>query len=111
MKTITYDGRIYYGTEELALAFIGGTWKIPVLLALKHGKLRYGDLRNSIPRISDKMLYSELRDLEKKGMVTRESHREKPPRVDYSLTPLGERSLQVIDELTAFGEHLLQTIG
>jgi DNA-binding HxlR family transcriptional regulator len=111
MKDFIYDGRIYYSRVELAMAFIGGTWKIPVLLALSSGNLRYRDLRNAIPHISDKMLHTELRDLEKKGMVTRESFREKPPRVDYGLTPLGRSSLDTIAALDAFGEHLAGQFG
>ncbi len=43
------------------------------------------------------MLYSQLRDLEKKGMIERKLYKEKPPRVDYYLTPLGKRSIKVID--------------
>ena len=61
-----YKGRVYYNPIELAMAFIGGTWKMPILLALRKGALRYGDLKKAIPQITDKMLYSELRDLEKK---------------------------------------------
>ena len=107
MKDFTYNGRIYYSPVELTMAFIGGTWKMPILLALRKGKLRYGELKNNIPHITDKMLYSQLRELEKKGMIERKIYKEKPPRVDYYLTPLGKRSIKVIDTLHKFGEHLI----
>jgi DNA-binding HxlR family transcriptional regulator len=47
--------------------------------------------------------------LEKKGMIDREIYKEKPPRVDYYLTPLGKRSIKVIDTLSKFGEYLIIT--
>jgi DNA-binding HxlR family transcriptional regulator len=107
MKDFTYNGRIYYSPVELAMAFIGGTWKMPILLALRKGKLRYGELKSNIPHITDKMLYSQLRELEKKGMIERKVYKEKPPRVDYYVTSLGKRSMKVIDALNTFGEHLM----
>ncbi len=111
MKDFTYNGRIYYSPVELTMAFIGGTWKMPILLVLRKGKLRYGELKNNIPHITDKMLYSQLRELEKKGMIERKVYKEKPPRVDYFLTPLGKRSIKVIDTLNKFGEHLMVVNG
>ena len=84
---------------------------MPILLALRKRALRYGDLKNAIPQITDKMLYSDLRDLEKKGMITRTIYREKPPRVDYALTALGKRSIKVIDRLNDFGEYLMHIEG
>ena len=111
MKDFIYNGRIYYSPVELAMAFIGGTWKMPILLALRKGKLRYGELKSNIPHITDKMLYSQLRELEKKGMIERKLYKEKPPRVDYFLTPLGKRSIKVIDTLNKFGEHLMIVNG
>ena len=111
MANFIYKGRVYYNPIELAMAFIGGTWKMPILLALRKRALRYGDLKNAIPQITDKMLYSELRDLEKKGMITRTIYREKPPRVDYALTALGKRSIKVIDRLNDFGEYLMHIEG
>jgi DNA-binding HxlR family transcriptional regulator len=107
----TYNGRIYYSPVELTMAFIGGTWKMPILLALRKRKLRYGELKNNISHITDKMLYSQLRELEKKGMIERKIYKEKPPRVDYYLTPLSKRSIKVIDALTRFGEHLMDAHG
>jgi DNA-binding HxlR family transcriptional regulator len=111
MKDFNYNGRIYYSPVELTMAFIGGTWKMPILLALRKRKLRYGELKNNISHITDKMLYSQLRELEKKGMIERKIYKEKPPRVDYYLTPLGKRSIKVIDALTRFGEHLMDAHG
>jgi DNA-binding HxlR family transcriptional regulator len=111
MKDFTFQRRIYYNPVEFAMTFIGGTWKMPVLLALRNGPVRYTVLKNSIDHISDKMLYSVLRDLEKKGMISRNVYSEKPPRVEYKLTPLGKRSIKVIDTLQNFGIHLMKMNG
>lgn len=109
MADFVYQGRVYYSPIELSMAFIGGTWKMPILLALRKGPVRYSALRLAIPHITDKMLYSQLRDLEKKGMLTRQVYSEKPPRVEYTLTALGKRSIKVIDSLQTFGKHLMKT--
>ena len=109
MADFVYQGRVYYSPIELSMAFIGGTWKMPILLALRKGPVRYSVLRSIIPHITDKMLYSQLRDLEKKGMLTRRVYSEKPPRVEYKLTALGKRSIKVIDSLQTFGKHLMKT--
>jgi DNA-binding HxlR family transcriptional regulator len=108
MADFTYQGRVYYSPIELTMAFIGGTWKMPILLALRKGPVRYTTLRLTIPHITDKMLYSQLRDLEKKGMLTRRMYSEKPPRVEYKLTSLGQRSIKVIDTLEGFGKYLMK---
>ncbi len=107
MQDFIHDKRVYYSPIEFAMAYIGGTWKIPVILALAHGPLRYGDLKNAIPHITDKMLNTQLRDLEKKGMVTRTIFREKPPRVEYGLTDRAAKSLPAIAALEAYGRELM----
>ncbi len=65
-------------------------WGVLVLMALTDGTQRWGELRRAIGGISDKMLASTLRTLEGDGLVDRLAHAEVPPRVEYSLTPLGD---------------------
>ncbi|WP_394801485.1 winged helix-turn-helix transcriptional regulator [Belliella filtrata] len=60
MKEFLHNNRIYYNPIEFAMAHIGGTWKIPILLCLRNGSVRYGDLKKAIPHISDKMLYTHF---------------------------------------------------
>ena len=107
MQDFIHDKRVYYNPVEFAMAYIGGTWKIPVILALANGPLRYGNLKTAIPHITDKMLNTQLRDLERKGMVTRTMFREKPPRVEYGLTDRAMRSLPAIEALEAYGRELM----
>lgn len=79
-----------------------------MILALANGPLRYGDLKNAIAHITDKVLNTQLRDLEKKGMITRTIFREKPPRVMYALTDRGTQSLPAIEALEALGRILMK---
>ncbi len=111
MKEFLYDNRIYYNPIEFAMAHIGGTWKIPILIGLRDGALRYGDLKNAIPHISDKMLYTQLRELEDKNMIIRHTFLEKPPRVEYQLTEKAEKALPIIDQLTEYGTLLMKEVG
>lgn len=111
MSEFIYDSRLYYNPVEFAMAHIGGTWKIPILLCLRNGAMRYGDLKAAIPRISHKMLITQLRELEDKKMVTRHTFNEKPPRVEYQLTALAEQALPVIDHLAEYGKFLVKEAG
>lgn len=111
MKEFLYDNRIYYNPIEFVMMHIGGTWKIPILLSLRNGPIRYGDLKKSIPRISDKMLFTQLRELEDKDMITRRTFLEKPPRVEYQLTEKAKKALPLIDQLTEYGIFLMKEVG
>ena len=65
-------------------------WTIPIIHTLARGSRRPGELRRHLPGVSQKMLTQTLRNLEQRGFVTRTVHPVVPPRVEYSLTPLGE---------------------
>ncbi|MDR6781894.1 DNA-binding HxlR family transcriptional regulator [Pedobacter africanus] len=108
MNEFTYDNRVYYNPIEFAMAYIGGTWKIPILLSLRQGPVRYGDLKKAIPHISDKMLFTQLRELESKNMLTKHTFTEKPPRVEYQLTEKAQNAFPVIDLLEAYGIFLMK---
>jgi DNA-binding HxlR family transcriptional regulator len=71
---------------------IGDRWSLLVLSALEGGTLRFQELRRTVDGVSQKMLTQTLRLLERDGLIRREVFASVPPRVEYSLTPLG-RSL------------------
>lgn len=111
MPSFLYKNKRYYNPVEFALGHIGGTWKMPILWRLRNRVMRYGELRKDIPHISDKMLTSQLRDLEAMGLVNRKVYAEVPPRTEYSLTPRGKASIPVIDTLRNYGIDLMKEEG
>jgi len=104
-------GQVYYNPFEFAMAFIGGTWKAPVLYRLKKEKQRYSELKKSMPHISDRQLAATLRELEKHGLVSRKVYAEVPPRTEYALTRRGERAIPVIETLRGYGITLMKEVG
>ena len=89
---------------ETTLALIGDKWKPLILRDLLAGTKRFGELQRSVGRVSQKVLTNQLRAMEADGLVHREVYAEVPPRVEYSLTPLGRSLEPVIDALKAWGE-------
>lgn len=87
--------------SRVVLDHVTSKWGVLVLVALADRTLRWNELRRVVEGVSEKMLAQTLRVLERDGLVHREAAPSIPPRVDYSLTPLGR-------ELTA---HLLPLVG
>jgi DNA-binding HxlR family transcriptional regulator len=79
---------------DATLRVIAGKWKPLIIYFLVQGPNRYGALKRAVRGVSDKMLIQQLKELEADGIITRHDYQEVPPRVDYTLTPLG-RSLAV----------------
>lgn len=85
------------------LNVIGGKWKSVILWYLRDRPLRFGELHKLIPKCSLKIFNSDLKDLEKDGIVKREVFAEVPPKVEYSLTGYGKSLLPVIFILREWG--------
>lgn len=83
-----------------ALEDVAGKWSVLALIALSEGDYRFNALRRRVDGVSEKMLSQTLQMLERDGMVTREVHSHIPPRVEYSLTVLGNRVAQTVRSLT-----------
>jgi DNA-binding HxlR family transcriptional regulator len=89
---------------DATLRIIAGKWKPLILYFLaQDGPTRYGELRRAIRDVSDKVLIQQLKDLEADDLVKRTDHKEVPPRVDYSLTPLGLSLAQALVPLCSWG--------
>lgn len=109
MPDFTDNGRVYYNPVEYAMQQIGGTWKMPILWRLnKKGVLRYGELKKYLPHISHKMLSTQLRELEANGFVTRTVYAVVPPKVEYTLTEKGKRSIPIIETIRQYGMDLMR---
>jgi DNA-binding HxlR family transcriptional regulator len=76
---------------ERLLAVIGGKWKVLILRELFKGSRRHAQLCRALPGISQKVLTTQLRELELDAAVERKIFESKRPHVEYSLTPFGER--------------------
>ena len=79
------------------LAYISDKWTVMVLVVLIDGTQRFNELRRRVQGITQKMLTRTLRDLEENGIVSRRIYAEVPPRVEYTLTPLGHSLVKVLD--------------
>lgn len=107
------QGRLKAGVSlacpvETTLTMISDKWKVLILRDLLTGTKRFGELKKSLTGVSQKVLTSQLREMEENGLVERKAYPEVPPRVEYSLTPLG-RSLQpIMDAMRVWGEQYKQ---
>lgn len=88
---------------ETTLMLIGDKWKVLILRDLLTGTKRFGELKKSIGNVSQKVLTAQLRDMEEKGLITRTVYAEVPPRVEYSLTELGQSLKPILDAMKAWG--------
>ena len=91
---------------EHAINMLEGRWKLVILFHLFGGKsLRFSDLERAIPRISQKMLTQQLRQLEQDRIVTRIVHPVVPPKVEYHLTDWGQSLCPALDRLLRWAEQ------
>jgi len=85
------------------LRVISGKWKPLILFFLRDGSKRYGELKRLTQGVSDKVLIQQLKDLEADLVLARNDYKEVPPRVDYTLTPLGRSLADAIVPLCTWG--------
>ncbi len=89
---------------ETTLTLISDKWKVLILRDLMPGTKRFGELKKSIGKVSQKVLTAQLREMEDSGLLTRTVYAEVPPRVEYSLTELGRSLKSVLDAMWNWGE-------
>ena len=95
---------------ETTLMLIGDKWKVLILRDLMSGTKRFGELKKSVSGISQKVLTSNLRDMEENGLLSREVFPEVPPRVEYSLTELGQSLKPILDAMWNWGEDYKNSV-
>lgn len=90
---------------ETTLTLIGDKWKVLILRDLLPGTKRFGELKKSIGNVSQKVLTAQLRAMEESGLLTRTVYPEVPPRVEYTLTELGQSLKPILDAMRDWGEE------
>jgi DNA-binding HxlR family transcriptional regulator len=86
-----------------ALYVLNGKWKIPILISLTFGTKRFSEISKDIPKITDRMLSKELRELEMNQLITRTVYDSFPVTVEYALTEYGKSLDNLILELGKWG--------
>lgn len=88
-----------------------GKWKVLILWHLSFRSLRFGEIRDLLPGVSEKVLTAQLRQLERDGLVLRNVTPTKPPRVDYKLSASGEDMIPVMETMCAWSVKHLGIVG
>ena len=96
---------------ETTLMLISDRWKVLILRDLMPGTKRFGELRNSIGNVTQKVLTANLREMEAQGLLSRKVYAEVPPRVEYTLTDLGGSLKPVLDAMWSWGERYKSSVG
>ena len=91
---------------ESTIEAIGGRWKVLIIHHLLEGTKRFGELTRLLNGVSARTLTRQLRELEESAIIDRYVHRQIPPKVEYSLTPLGLKLKPVLYAMHDWGEEL-----
>lgn len=90
---------------------IGDKWSVMILHTICNSQMRYSEIHRQIPGISQKVLTTSLRQLERDGIIKRTIYPVVPPKVEYELTPLGKSVFEVIESLRAWAITHLDEIN
>lgn len=89
---------------EAALDLMGGKWKAVILFRVMEQTRRFNELRRLLPKVTQRMLTNQLRELERDGLLHREVYAQVPPKVEYSLTEFGRTLIPLLLALKDWGE-------
>ncbi|WP_020475096.1 winged helix-turn-helix transcriptional regulator [Zavarzinella formosa] len=106
MKRTTYSCGL-----EAAFDVIGGKWKVVILWMLHPEPKRFGELKRLVVGITEKVLIQQLKDMETDGLIVRKAYPEIPPKVEYSLTPMGMSLKELLGPLCEWGTKHIKQIG
>ncbi|WP_151170555.1 winged helix-turn-helix transcriptional regulator [Tepidibacter mesophilus] len=95
----------------LAQNLISGKWKILIIWHLKSEVKRFNQLQKDMRQVRQAYLTKQLRELEQDGLIHREVYKVVPPKVEYSLTPIGKKLLPVLMELRKWGVDYMDSIN
>jgi DNA-binding HxlR family transcriptional regulator len=95
---------------EVAIAVLGGAWKMTAVKYLAQRTHRFGDLRRAVGPVTPRVLTRQLRELEADGVILRTVYAEVPPRVEYSLTELGRTLEPIVSALDGWGADYVERL-
>ncbi|TDT96784.1 HxlR family transcriptional regulator [Azorhizobium sp. AG788] len=96
---------------EAAVGLIEGKWKSVILFHLLAGTLRFNEIRRHVQNVTPRTLTNQLRELEEDGLITRKVYAQVPPKVEYSLSPLGRSMEPVLLALKTWGDANIGLYG
>jgi DNA-binding HxlR family transcriptional regulator len=102
------EGKDSWCPIEVSLEVIGGMWKTLIIRELMGGTRRYSEIHRALKPVTHKMLAQQLRDLEEDGVVLRKVYPQVPPKVEYSLSTLGQELIPLMGCLKAWGDRVLR---
>lgn len=97
--------KVYNLGVEATLDIMGGKWKPLIICFPAQGTKRTGELQRCIPKISQKVLVQQLRELERDGIIDRTVYNELPPKVEYSITAYGLTLNAIVDTMCQWGKE------
>jgi DNA-binding HxlR family transcriptional regulator len=97
----------YLCPVEATIDVVGGKWKSVILFHLLRspGPIRFGEFRRLLPRVTQQMLTTQLRELEADGVILRKVYAEVPPKVEYSLSDFGRTLHPIIEKMLEWGQQ------
>jgi DNA-binding HxlR family transcriptional regulator len=104
---IKWKEKQYHCPVEVSMDLLSGKWKCLMLWHLNEGTKRYKELERIVPGISQKILTQQLKELEKDGLISRTVYPEVPPRVEYSLTGLGQSAFPILEMMHSWAVEQL----
>ena len=96
---------------ETTLMLISDRWKVLIIRDLLEATKRFGEIKKSVGKVSQKVLTANLRSMEDSGLLTRKVYAEVPPRVEYTLTETGYSLKPILDAMVAWGTEYKQKNG
>lgn len=95
---------------EVTLMMLNSRWKVLIIRELLTGTKRFGELKKAVGKITQKVLTSNLREMEELGLVERKVYAQIPPRVEYTLTDVGYSLAVVLDAMAEWGSAYKQLL-
>ncbi|MGI2035500.1 winged helix-turn-helix transcriptional regulator [Rhizobium panacihumi] len=96
---------------EAAISLIDGKWKCVILFHLLGGTMRFNEIRRQVGGVTQRTLTNQLRELEEDGLIERKVYAQVPPKVEYTISPLGRSLEPILAALKVWGDGNIGRFG